>query len=131
LGVPVHIRSDNGPDFTAKVVREWLEKVGAKTLFIEPGSQWENGYAVSLNGELRDELVIRESFETLLEARVLIERWREHYNTVRPHSALGYRSPAPETIAAGPPSGPGGAAAGSGRTETFIHCGLNKGGMSP
>jgi transposase InsO family protein len=105
-GVPDHIRSDNGPEFTAKVVRAWLEKVGVKTLFIEPGSPWENGYVESFNGKLRDELLNRESFETLLEARVLIERWREHYNTIRPHSALGYRAPAPETIAAGPPSAP-------------------------
>ena len=105
-GVPDHVRSDNGPEFTAKVVRAWLEKVGVKTLFIEPGSPWENGYVESFNGKLRDELLNRESFETLLEARVLIERWREHYNTVRPHSALGYRAPAPETIAAGPPSAP-------------------------
>lgn len=114
-GVPDHVRSDNGPEFTARVVRDWLGKVGVKTLFIEPGSPWENGYVESFNGKLRDELLNRESFGTLLEARVLIERWREHYNTVRPHSALGYRAPAPETIAAGPPSAPGGPAAGSGR----------------
>ena len=105
-GVPEHIRSDNGPEFTAKAAREWLSKVGVKTLFIEPGSPWENGYVESLNGKLRDELLNREIFETPLEARVLIERWREHYNTVRPHSSLGYRPPAPETIAAGPPSAP-------------------------
>ena len=103
-GVPGHIRSDNGPEFTATAVRAWLAKVGVKTLFIEPGSPWENGYVESLNGKLRDELLDREVFETLLEARVLIERWREHYNTVRPHSSLGYRPPAPEPIAAGPPS---------------------------
>jgi putative transposase len=105
-GVPGYIRSDNGPEFTATAVRDWLGKVGVKTLFIEPGSPWENGYVESLNGKLRDELLDREVFETLLEARVLIERWREHYNTVRPHSSLGYRPPAPETIAAGPPSAP-------------------------
>ena len=105
-GVPDHIRSDNGPEFTAKVVRAWLGKVGVKTLFIEPGSPWENGYVESFNGKLRDELLHRESFETLLEARVPIERWRRHCNTVRPHSALAYRAPAPETIAAGPPSAP-------------------------
>ena len=105
-GVPDHVRSDNGPEFTAGVVREWLGRVGVRTLYIEPGSPWENGYVESFNGKLRDELLNRESFETLLEARVLIERWREHYNTVRPHSALGYRPPAPETIAAGPPSAP-------------------------
>jgi len=105
-GVPEYIRSDNGPEFTATVVRDWLKKVGVRTLFIEPGSPWENGYCESFNGKLRDELLDRESFETLLEARVLIERWREHYNTVRPHSSLGYRPPAPEAIAVGPPSAP-------------------------
>ena len=105
-GVPCHIRSDNGPECTAKAVREWLAKVGVETLFITPGSPWENGYVESLNGKLRDELLDREIFETPLEARVLIERWREHYNTVRPHSSLGYRPPAPETISAGPPSTP-------------------------
>lgn len=105
-GVPEHVRSDNGPEFTARAMRAWLGKVGVQTLFIEPGSPWENGYVESLNGKLRDELLDREVFETLLEARVLIERWREHYNTVRPHASLGYRPPAPETIAAGPPSAP-------------------------
>ena len=103
-GVPQHIRSDNGPEFTAQVVREWLGKVGVKTLFIEPGSPWENGYVESFNGKLQDELLEREIFYTLQEAKVLIEMWRKHYNTVRPHSSLGYRPPAPETIAAGPPS---------------------------
>ena len=95
-GVPKYIRSDNGPEFTAKKVREWLTKVGVKTLFIEPGSPWENGYCESFNGRLRDELLAREQFDTLLEAKVLIERWRRHYNTVRPHGSLGYRPPAPE-----------------------------------
>jgi hypothetical protein len=95
-GVPEHIRSDNGSEFTAKCVREWLGRVGVKTLFIEPGSPWENGYVESFNGKLRDELLEREAFDTLLEAKVLIERWRQHYNTIRPHSALGYRPPAPE-----------------------------------
>jgi transposase InsO family protein len=103
-GVPQHIRSDNGPEFTAQVVREWLGTVGVKTLFIEPGSPWENGYVESFNGKLRDELLDREIFYTLEEAKVLIEMWRKHYNQVRPHSALDYRPPAPETIAAGPPS---------------------------
>ena len=97
-GVPEHIRSDNGPEFTAKTVRDWLERVGAKTLFIEPGSPWENGYVESFNGKLRDELLDREVFFTLKEAQVLVERWRREYNTLRPHSALGYRPPAPETI---------------------------------
>ena len=98
-GVPEHIRSDNGPEFTAQVVRDWLGRVGVKTLFIEPGSPWENGYVESFNGKLRDELLNGEIFYTLREAKVLIERWRRHYNTVRPHSALGYQPPAPETIA--------------------------------
>lgn len=103
-GVPEHVRSDNGAEFTAGVVREWLGKVGVKTLYIEPGSPWENGYVESFNGKLRDELLNGEIFSTLQEARVLIEMWRKHYNTIRPHSSLGYRPPAPETIAAGPPS---------------------------
>jgi len=97
-GVPEHIRSDNGPEFTAHVVRNWLKRVGVKTLFIEPGSPWENGYCESFNGKLRDELLAREIFYTLKEAKVLIERWRREYNTIRPHSALGYRAPAPEAI---------------------------------
>ena len=97
-GVPEHIRSDNGAEFTCKAVRQWLAKVGVKTLFIEPGSPWENGYVESFNGKLRDELLDREIFYTLLEAKVLIERWREHYNRIRPHSALGYLPPAPEAI---------------------------------
>jgi len=105
-GVPGHIRSDNGPEFTAKAVRSWLAKVGVKTLFIEPGSPWENGYVESFNGKLRDELLNGEIFYTLREARVVIERWRDGYNRVRPHSSLGYRPPAPESIAAGPPSTP-------------------------
>lgn len=100
-----HIRPDNGPEFAAKAVRVWLGQVGVKTLFIEPGSPWENGYNESCNGKLRDELLDREIFCTLHEARVLIERWRRHDNTVRPHSALGYRPPAPQTILP-PPAGP-------------------------
>ena len=95
-GVPDHIRSDNGPEFTAKTVRHWLQEVGVRTLFIEPGSPWENGYVESFNGKLRDELLDGEIFYTLREAKILIERWRVHYNHVRPHSALGYRPPAPE-----------------------------------
>jgi len=98
-GVPNHIRSDNGPEFTAQVVRDWLQRVGVRTLFIEPGSPWENGYVESFNGKLRDELLNGEIFYTLREAKVLIEAWRVHYNTVRPHSGLGYRPPAPEAIA--------------------------------
>ena len=97
-GVPDHIRSDNGPEFTARAVRGWLGRVGARTLYIEPGSPWENGYIESFNGKLRDELLDREIFYTLLELRVLTERYRQNYNKVRPHSALGYRPPAPETL---------------------------------
>ena len=97
--VPEHIRSDNGSEFTATAVRTWLQKVGVQTLFIEPGSPWENGYIESFNGKLRDELLNGEIFYTLTEAKVLVERWRQEYNTVRPHSSLGYRPPAPETIA--------------------------------
>jgi putative transposase len=95
-GIPEHIRSDNGPEFVAKAVREWLARLGTETLFIEPGSPWENGYIESFNGKLRDELLNGEIFYTLKEARVLIEMWRRHYNQVRPHSSLGYRPPAPE-----------------------------------
>jgi transposase InsO family protein len=94
-GVPRYIRSDNGSEFTAKAVREWLGRVGVQTLFIEPGSPWENGYNESFNGKLRDELLNGEIFYTLKEARVLIESWRQYYNEVRPHSSLGYRAPAP------------------------------------
>ena len=97
-GVPEHIRSDNGPEFTAKAVRNWLARIGVKTLFIEPGSPWENGYNESFNGKLRDELLNGEVFYTLKEAQVLIERWRQEYNTIRPHSALKYKPPAPEAI---------------------------------
>ncbi len=96
--VPDHIRSDNGVEFTAQTVREWLMKVGVKTLFIEPGSPWENGYVESFNGKLRDELLNGEIFYTLPLAKVLIERWRKHYNQARPHCALGYRPSAPERI---------------------------------
>ena len=94
-GVPDHIRSDNGPEFVAKQV--WLARLGVTTLFIAPGSPWENGYCESFNGKLRDELLDREIFYTPAEARHVIEEWRRHYNEVRPHSALGYRPPAPET----------------------------------
>ena len=97
-GVPVHLRSDNGPEFTATLVRGWLETLGVQPLFIEPGSPWENGYVESFNGKLRDELLDREIVYTLTEAQILIERWRQQYNTVRPHSALGYRPPAPVTV---------------------------------
>ena len=94
-GVPLHLRSDNGSEFTAKRVQSWLKRLDVKPLFIEPGSPWENGYIESFNGKMRDELLAREIFYSLKEAQVLIEMWRKQYNTVRPHSALGYRPPAP------------------------------------
>jgi len=96
--VPQFIRSDNGPEMTAIAVREWLAKLKVGTLFIEPGSPWENGYCESFNGKLRDELLNGEIFSTMTEAKVIIEQWRRHYNTIRPHSSLGWRPPAPETI---------------------------------
>ena len=97
-GPPEHLRSDNGPEFTAKLVRRWLARVGVQTLFIQPGSPWENGYNESFNGKLRDQLLNGEIFFTLKEAQVLVEQWRRHYNTIRPHSSLGYRPPAPQTM---------------------------------
>jgi putative transposase len=97
-GLPDHIRSDNGSEFTARAVRGWLKKLGVNTLFIEPGSPWENGYIESFNGKLRDELLNGEIFDTVTEAKVLIERWRQEYNRFRPHSSLGYKPPAPVTI---------------------------------
>ena len=96
-GCPTHIRSDNGPEFIARALRAWYRILAVAPLFIEPGSPWENGYVESFNGKLRDELLNGELFYTLHEAQVLIERWRRQYNTQRPHSALGYRPPAPET----------------------------------
>jgi putative transposase len=99
--VPEHIRSDNGPEFTARAVRKWLNQLGVKTLFIEPGSPWENGYIESFNGKMRDELLDREIFTTLAEAKVLVGQWRKEYNQIRPHSSLNYRPPAPEAILTG------------------------------
>ena len=90
-GPPANLRSDNGPEFTAKVVREWLERVEVKTLYIEPGSPWENGYNESFNGTLGEEVLKREIFYSLEEAAVLVEQWRREYNTIRPHSSLRYR----------------------------------------
>jgi len=101
-GSPEHIRSDNGPEFTATAVRDWLGRIGVTTLFIEPGSPWENGYNESFNGKLRDEVLNREIFYTLQEAQVVIEQWRQEYNTFRPHSSLGYRPPAPEAVVTAP-----------------------------
>jgi putative transposase len=94
-GPPAFLRSDNGGEFTAGVVRDWLKRLQVKPLYIEPGSPWENGYNESFNGKLRDELLNRELFYSLAEARYLIEHWRQHYNQVRPHSSLGYQPPAP------------------------------------
>jgi len=97
-GTPAYIRSDNGPEFTAALVRKWLERLEVGTLFIEPGSPWENGYNESFNGKLRDELLNLEVFTSVQEARVLVGAWRREYNEVRPHSSLGYRPPAPEAV---------------------------------
>jgi putative transposase len=97
-GVPVHLRSDNGSEFTARRVQAWLKRLDVRPLFIEPGSPWENGYIESFNGKMRDELLAREIFYSLKEAQVMIEMWRRQYNTIRPHSALGYRPPAPAAI---------------------------------
>lgn len=95
-GIPEHIRSDNGPELVAKDLRQWLVDIGAKTLYIEPGSPWENGYCESFNSKLRDEFLNGEIFYSMKELRVLAGRWRVHYNTIRPHSSLGYKPPAPE-----------------------------------
>jgi putative transposase len=96
-GIPEYIRSDNGPEFVAEVLRKWLASTGSATLYIEPGSPWENGYCESFNSKLRDEFLNGEIFYSLKEAQVLAERWRTYYNTERPHSSLGYRPPAPVT----------------------------------
>ena len=98
-GIPEHIRADNGPEMVAGRLRHWLGRLGTKTVYITPGSPWENGYCESFNGKLRDELLNGEIFYTLREAQVLVEQWRVHYNTIRPHSSLNYRPPAPETLA--------------------------------
>ena len=97
-GVPAYIRSDNGPEFIAEAVRQWIKAVGSNTAYIEPGSPWENGYCESFNARFRDELLNGEIFYSLKEAQIVIEQWRQHYKTKRPHSALGYRPPAPESI---------------------------------
>lgn len=92
-GVPEHIRSDNGPEFVAKKLMEWFKTLQVKPLFIEPGSPWENGYCESFNGKMRYQLLDGEIFCSLLEAKVVIENWRRHYNEFRPHSSLGGRPP--------------------------------------
>lgn len=96
-GLPAYIRSDNGPEFIAEAVRDWIAAVGAQTAYITPGSPWENGYIESFNARLRDELLNGEIFYSLKEAQIIIEQWRVHYNTKRPHSSLGYKPPAPES----------------------------------
>ena len=105
-GIPEHIRSDNGPEFVAKDLRKWLANVGTGTLYIEPGSPWENGFCESFNGKLRDECLNGEIFYSLKEAQVVIEKWRVEYNTKRPHSSLGYRPPAPAACSPGVPTNP-------------------------
>ena len=102
-GIPDYIRSDNGAEFTAKDVRQWLSKLGVNTAYITPGSPWENGFNERFNGSLRDELLNGEIFYTLTEAKVLIENWRVHYNEIRPHSSLNYQPPAPRVIIAAAP----------------------------
>jgi transposase InsO family protein len=97
-GVPEHIRSDNGPEFVAKAVQGWIGAVGAKTAYSAPGSPWENGFIESFNARLRDELLDGEIFYTLAEAKIIVESWRRHFNTVRPHGSLGYKPPAPEVF---------------------------------
>jgi transposase InsO family protein len=97
-GIPAYIRSDNGPEFVAKAVQEWIAAVGAKTAYIERGGPWENGYIESFNARLRDELLNGEIFYTLREAQIVIESWRRHYNTIRPHASIGYKPPAPEVF---------------------------------
>ena len=97
-GFPEYIRSDNGPEFVAKSVRNWITAVGAKTAYIEPGSPWENEYCESFNARLRDEFLNGEIFYTIKEAEILIEQWRVYYNTVRPHSSLNWNPPAPESL---------------------------------
>lgn len=98
-GAPTHIRSDNGPEFVARKLLEWFKTLDIAPLFIEPGSPWENGYCESFNGKMRYELLDGELFYTLREAKVIIEKWRKQYNTIRPHMSLGNRAPVPETVA--------------------------------
>ena len=97
-GPPAHIGSDNGSEFIATAVKDWLPQIGVKTIYITPGSPWENGHCESFNGSLRDEWLNGEIFYSLAEAQILTETWRRHYNTVRPRGSLGYRPPAPEAV---------------------------------
>ena len=105
-GVPGHIRSDNGPEFVARAVQDWIGAVGARTAHIAPGSPWENGFIESFNARLRDELLDGEVFYTLREAQIVIESWRRHYNAVRPHASLDYQAPAPEVFVPAPAAWP-------------------------
>ena len=123
-GIPEHFRSDKGSQFTATAVREWLGHLGVKTLCIEPWSPWENGYCESFNGKLRDELLNGEIFESLKEAKVVIETWRRHYNEVRPHSALGYIPPAPPAVL------PAGFAVGARARDDHLRTGMTIRGRS-
>lgn len=93
-GIPTYLRSDNGSEFIAQYLQGWLAEQGTRPLFIEPGSPWQNGKCESFNGRLRDECLNMEVFDTLAEAQFVIENWRQHYNTERPHSALKYLTPA-------------------------------------
>jgi transposase InsO family protein len=102
-GVPDHIRSDNGPEFIARAIRSWLERAEVKTLYVEPGAPWENGYAEAFQSRLRDELLSAEEFRDVREAEALAQQWRRHYNRERPHSALGYQTPAEFAAARVPP----------------------------
>ena len=121
-GVPNHIRSDNGPEFVARAVRDWIADVGAKTVYVEPGSPWENGYCESFNPKLRDELLDGEIFYSLREAQIVIEGWRQHYNTKRPHSSLSYRPPAPKVVTwPAPPPGPATPAIPAVATKPVMH----------
>jgi len=97
-GIPERLRSDNGPEFVAKAVQDWIAAVGAKAAYIAPGSPWENGFIESFNARLRDELLDGEIFYSLAEARIVVESWRRHYNAKRPHASLGYKPPAPEVF---------------------------------
>jgi transposase InsO family protein len=132
-GAPEHLRSDNGPEFTAKVVRDWLKRVGVQTLFIAPGSPWENGYNESFNGKLKDELIHREIFYSLREAQVLVEQWRREYNTIRPHSGLPATRAAGDSACSNVAQTARTAGAGSGPEgcgQTNLTCGTTLGGRS-
>src|SRR5262249_53487940 len=141
-GVPGHIRSDNGPEFIAQAIRRWLERTGVKTLYVEPGAPWENGYAESFQSRLRDELLNVEEFATVAEAQTLAASWRAEYNHRRPHSSLGYQTPAEfaakcdtsrKSCCATLRRTYGSAPAGAGRvnaTDTLITPGTENGGRS-